>query len=118
MAGSLAWPPTKEDLERLYLVDHLSAAKIARSYGLKYKTPKVAESVVLYQLKKNGIPRRDAAEHIRRITPDAVDEWATRYQAGESLKQIAGGAVSPVTVWLHLRKRGVKLRDKVEAQIQ
>jgi hypothetical protein len=118
MAGSLAWPPTKEDLERLYLVEHLSAARISRQYGLKYKNPKVAESVVLYQLKKNKIPRRDPAEHVRKITPDAVDGWATRYQAGESLKQIAGGAVSPVTVWLHLKKRGIRLRDKIEAQIK
>jgi len=118
MAGSLAWPPTREDLERLYLVEHLSAAKIARIYELKYKTPKVAESVILYQLKKNGIPRRDSADHVRKVTSQTVDEWVTRYQAGESLKQIAGDAVSPVTVWLHLRKRGVRLRDKVEAQIE
>ena len=118
MAGSLAWPPRREDLERLYLVEHLSAAKIARIYELKYKTPKVAESVVLYQLKKNGIPRRDSADHIRKVASQTVDEWVTRYQAGESLKQIAGDAVSPVTVWLHLRKRGVQLRDKVDAQIQ
>ena len=47
-----------------------------------------------------------------------VDQWVTRYQAGESLKQIAGEDLSPVTVFLHLRKRGIKLRDKVEAQIQ
>jgi len=105
-------------LERLYLVEHLSAAKIARIYELKYKTPKVAESVVLYQLKKNGIPRRDSADHIRKVASQTVDEWVTRYQAGESLKQIAGDAVSPVTVWLHLRKCGVQLRDKVEAQIK
>ena len=117
MAGNLAWPPKKEDLERLYLFRHLSAAKIAGEYGLKYKTPKVAESVVLYQLKKNGIPRRDSAEHIRKVTNEMVDEWARRYNEGQSLKEIAGATVDPVTVWLHLRKRGVQLRNRIDAQI-
>jgi hypothetical protein len=115
--GRLLWPPTKEDLERLYLEERLSAAKIATAYGLKYKNPKVAESTILYQLKKNGIRRRDAAEHIRKVTKEMVDRWAERYQGGESLKQIAGEAVDPVTVWNHLRQRGLVLRDKVEAQI-
>jgi intein-encoded DNA endonuclease-like protein len=118
MAGSRAWPPTKEDLERLYLVEHLSAAKIAKEYGLEYKTPKVAESVILYQLRKNGIQRRSSTEHVEKVTSDMVDEWVKRYEGGESLKQIAEGKVSPVTVFLHLRKRGMKLRDKVEAQIK
>jgi LAGLIDADG DNA endonuclease family protein len=114
----LAWPPNREDLERLYLVEKMSAAKIARAYGLKYKNPKVAESTVLYHLRRDGIRRRDAAEHIRKVTDPMVDEWVVRYQAGESLKQIAGDSVDAVTVWNHLRKRGVVLRDKVEAQIQ
>jgi len=118
LVGNLAWPPTKEDLERLYLVEQLSAAKIARIYELKYKTPKVAESVILYQLKKNGIPRRDPAEHTRKATPEMVDVWAMQYTDGQSLKQIAGESVSPVTVWLHLKRRGVRLRDKIEAQIR
>jgi hypothetical protein len=113
----LAWPPTKEDLERLYLHDHLSAMKIAIVYGLKYPSPKTAESTVLHHLKKNGISRRDSAEHIRKVTTAMVDEWVKRYQAGESLKQISGGALSPVTVFNHLHARGLELRDKVEAQI-
>jgi hypothetical protein len=116
--GRLVWPPTKEDLERLYLNQKLSAAKIANAFGLKYKSAKVAESTILYQLKKNGIKRRDKADHVRRFTEAIVDEWVGRYKAGESLKQIAGNEISPVSVFLHLRKRGVKLRDKVEAQIQ
>lgn len=114
----LVWPPRKEDLERLYLVEKLSAAKIAKVYGLKYKSPKVGESTVLYQLTKNGIRRRDPAEHIRKVTEAMVDEWVTKYQAGESLKQIAGGKVDPVTIWNHLKARGLVLRDKVEAQIK
>ena len=114
----LVWPPTKEDLERLYLVQGLSAAKIAKVFGLKCKSPKVAESTILYQLKKNGIKRRDKADHVRKVTEAMVDEWVSRYMAGESLKQIASEEFSPVTVFLHLRKRGLQLRDKVEAQIR
>jgi hypothetical protein len=112
------WPPTKEDLERLYVHEHLSAMKIAVVYGLKYANPKTAESTILHHLKKNGISRRDCAEHIRKVTTEMVDEWVKRYQAGESLKQIAGDFVDPVTVFVHLHKRGMQLRDKVEAQIE
>lgn len=114
---SLVWPPTKEDLERFYIVERLSAAKIAKAYGLKYKNPKVAGSTILHQLKKNGIKRRDKADHVRKFTETMVDVWVRRYEAGESLKQIARGDVDPVTVWNHLRKQGVQIRDKVEAQI-
>ncbi len=49
-----AWPPTIKDLERLYLVEKLSAAKIAKIYGLKYKNLKVAESTVLYHSRGTG----------------------------------------------------------------
>jgi LAGLIDADG-like domain len=118
MTEGLPWPPRKEDLERMYLQENLSAAKIANAYGLHYKSPKVAESTVLYHLRRNGIPRRDRTEHVRRVTPEMVDDWVGRYQSGESLKRIATGKVTPVTVWNHLRSRGIPLRDKVEAQIQ
>ena len=116
----LVWPPRKEDLERLYVTGRLSAAKIADVYGLieRYKTPKVAESTVLYHLKRCGIKRRDPAEHIRKVTDEMVDDWVARYLAGKSLKQIAEDCVSPVTVWNHLRDRGMVPRDKAEAQIQ
>jgi len=115
--GHLVWPPTKQDLQRLYIDQKLSAGRIAKAYGVKYKNEKVAESTVLYQLKKNGIIRRDRADHVRKFTEAIVDEWVRRYKAGESLKQIAGNEISPVSIFLHLRKRGIQLRDKVEAQI-
>lgn len=115
--GDLKWPPTEDDLRRLYLEEKLSAAKIANAYDLKYPNPKSGETLVLYHLKKFGIARRDRAEHIRKVTSKMVDEWVRRYQSGESLKQIAGTSVGPVTVWQHLKKRDVELRDKVEAQI-
>jgi hypothetical protein len=114
----LAWPPSMEDLARLYVDRRLSAAKIARVYGLSYRSDKTAESTILHHLKKNGIARRGAAAHARKVTEAMADEWARRYESGESLKRIAGDAVSPVTVFNHLRKRGSRLRDKVEAQIK
>jgi LAGLIDADG-like domain len=114
----LAWPPVAEDLKRLYLEQKLSASKIAKVYGLAYASEKTAESTILYHLKKNGITRRDPAAHIKKVTDSLVDEWVERYQKGESLKQIAGDTLSPVTVFNHLHKRGIQLRDKVEAQIK
>ena len=114
----LQWPPTKQDLLRLYIEQKLSAAKIARVYGLRYASPKTAESTVLHHLKKNGITRRDAADHIRKVTEEMVDAWVLRYQKGESLNQIADETVGPVTVFNQLRRRGLQLRDKVEAQIK
>lgn len=61
--------------------------------------------------------RRDPAEHIRKVSEEMVDAWVLMYQNRKSLKQIARSMVSPVSVFYHLRKRGVHLRDKVEAQI-
>ncbi len=66
--SKLVWPPTKKDLQRLYMEQKLSARKIAKLYGLKYASEKTAESTVLYHLKRNGILRRDRAAHIRKVT--------------------------------------------------
>jgi hypothetical protein len=118
LSETLPWPPTKKDLERLYLVERLSAARIAAAYGLSYPNPKTAESTVLAHLKRHGIPRRHRADHRRKVTREMEDEWVRRYEAGESLKEIAGKTVDSVTVWYHLKARGVTLRDKVEAQIE
>ncbi len=104
-------------MERLYLVEKLSAAKIARLYGLKHPNPKSSETLVLYHLRMFGIARRDAAAHMRKVTEPIIDEWVKRYTAGESLKQVAGSEFSPVTVWNHLKGRGLQLRNKIEAQI-
>jgi len=112
------WPPTREDLQRLYVEQKLSAMKIAKVYGLCYASEKTAESTVLYHLRMNGIARRDPAAHVRKVTDAMVDEWVARYEKGESLKQIAGDVVEAATVFNRLHKRGVQLRDKVEAQIK
>lgn len=113
----LRWPPNKENLQWLYCEQKLSAAKIAHAYGLKYPNPKSGETLVLYHLKKFGIARRGKADHVKKVTEEMVEDWIKRYNAGESLKQIAGDVSSPVTVWNHLRRHGIILRDKVEAQI-
>ncbi len=123
--SKLAWPPTAEDLRRLYLEQKLSAAKIAALYGLnqKYASPKTAESTILYHLKKNDISRRDRGEHSRKVTMEMEDDWIRRYESGESLTDIAdamkamGVQIDRVSVFNHLRDRGLQLRDKVEAQI-
>ncbi len=114
----LQWPPIEDDLRRMYCDQKLSAAKIARAYGLKYPNPKSGETLVLYYLKKFGIARRDRADHIRKVTEEMVNEWVRRYQSGESLKQIAGNKIDVTTVWNHLTKRGIRLRDKIQAQIE
>jgi hypothetical protein len=64
--------------------------KIAKVYDLKYKNPKVAESTILYQLKRNGIERRDPAEHTRKVTVEMVNEWVKRYQAGVAQDHLRG----------------------------
>ncbi|MDA4128565.1 MAG: hypothetical protein OK422_03805 [Thaumarchaeota archaeon] len=46
-AKEIIWPPTKGDLEELYVRQRLSAAKIAKVYGLNYKSEKTPESTVL-----------------------------------------------------------------------
>jgi len=119
-APKLVYPPIKEDLRRLYVDEKLSAMKIARVYELdkRYASPKTAESTILYHLKRLGIVRRDAAEHVRKVTPAMVDEWVTRYQSGESVEKIAGESVSPGSLFLHLHKRGLQLRDKAEAVVK
>ena len=96
MPECLPWPPRKEDLVRLYLVERLSAAKIAEAYGLEYSNPKTAESTILYHLKKNGVQRRTSTSHIQRVTERLVDVWVQRYKSGESLSQIAGDSYSPL----------------------
>ena len=114
-----SWPPTREDLEELYLRKHLSAAAIATVYGLQYASAKTAESTVLYHLKRNGIKRRGTNDHQRHPTKEAINSWVRRYRAGESLKQIAGSdSFSPVTVWHHLKREKVEIRDKLEALIK
>lgn len=40
-----------------------------------------------------------------------------RNQGGKSLRQIVAGEVFPATDWNHLRKRGIDLRDQMDAQI-
>src|SRR6267143_4008332 len=72
----------ESDLERLYLQQKLSASKIAIVYGLKYARAKTAESTLLYQLRRNGIARRDPAAHIRKVAETTVDELVRHLSRG------------------------------------
>jgi hypothetical protein len=75
----LAWPPTKEDLQRLCVKQRLSAAKIAKIYGRNTKNPKSGAFLILYYLKKYGIERRDRVAELARTTAADVSEWASKH---------------------------------------
>jgi hypothetical protein len=63
--ANLQWPPTKEDLERLYVKEHLSAMKISKLYGLRYPNPKSGEVMILNH------PRRRESRRRSRLTKDS-----------------------------------------------
>jgi len=75
----LTWPPTKEDLQRLYVEQRLSAAKIAKIYGRNTKNPKSGAFLILHYLKKYGIERRDRIEDLRKRTESIVNDWKQRH---------------------------------------
>ncbi|HVC26764.1 MAG TPA: hypothetical protein VND40_01245 [Nitrososphaerales archaeon] len=75
----VTWPPSKEDLKRLYVDEKLSAAKIAKVYGLKTRNPRSAAFLVTYHLKKHGIERRDRIEELRKETEAVVVVWTVKY---------------------------------------
>jgi hypothetical protein len=100
---SLAWPPRKEDLERMYIGLKTSAAKIAEAYGLKYASPKTAESTVFYHLERNGIARRDRADLVRKVTGATAAEWERRYRAGESYRESVAENEAPKVEWQRVR---------------
>lgn len=82
----------------------------------RYKNRKVAESTLLVLMKRYGIDRMDRAEHVKKVTVEMERAWVARYEAGESLKEIAGDEFSAQTVLDHLQRLIVKRRDKVTAQ--
>ncbi len=83
----VTWPPTKEDLQRLYVDEKLSAAKIAKVYGLKTGNPRSAAFLVTYHLKKHGIERRDRIEELRKEMEAVVAVWKAKYQKKEGGEQ-------------------------------
>ncbi len=104
------WPPSKADLEYLYLDERLSAVRIASLYGMR------SASAVTRRLKKEGIARPSPADTLRKATDELIDEWARRYQNGESLRQIASGTINPATLYWRLHRRGVQFRRPGEAR--
>ncbi|MDA4117232.1 MAG: LAGLIDADG family homing endonuclease [Thaumarchaeota archaeon] len=90
-APKLAWPPTEHDLQRLYLEEQLSAAKIAKVYGRNTKNPRSAAFLITYYLKKYGIERRDRVEELRKDTEAIVEAWKAKHPKVED-----GEAPGPV----------------------
>jgi hypothetical protein len=87
----LTWPPTQEDLQRLYVEQRLSAAKIAKAYGLKTGNPRSAAFLVTYHLRKYGIDRRDRIEELQKRTDAIVRAWKEKFPKVEG-----GGPTRPV----------------------
>jgi hypothetical protein len=87
----LTWPPTKEDLQRLYVDEKLSAAKIAKVYGRESANPRSAAELIGYHLKKYGIGRRNRIEELRKETEKVVAAWKAKYP-----KKEGGYVPSPV----------------------
>ena len=81
---TLTWPPTKEDLQRLYVDEKLSAAKIAKAYSRETANPKSAAELIGYYLRKYGIGRRNRIEELRKETEAAVAAWKAKHPKRES----------------------------------
>jgi hypothetical protein len=112
----LSWPPTKEDLERLYLEERLSAEGIAARYGRSGRYP---GAIVYHYLRKYGIPIRDRTAHQRHMSEEEVAACVMKYREGKSLWDLADEYhFSAETIRKALLSHGVETRDKVEAQIQ
>ena len=75
----LTWPPTKEDLQRLYVEQRLSAAKIAKVYSHETRNPRSGAELIRHYLKKYGIERRDRVAELARTTASDVSEWALKH---------------------------------------
>jgi hypothetical protein len=80
----LTWPPTKEDLQLLYVQQTLSAAKIAKVYGRGTGNARSAAEHVRYYLKKYGIERRNRDEELAKETEVTVAHWKEKHPRDES----------------------------------
>jgi hypothetical protein len=77
--SGLEWPPKESDLRRLYRDEKLSAAKIAKVYGLETGNPRSAATHVTYWLKKYGIERRDRVAELAKESGAIVRDWSSRH---------------------------------------
>jgi len=75
----LTWPPTKEDLQRLYVEQRLSAAKIAKVYGHETGNPRSGAELIRHYLKKYGIERRNRVAELAKDTEDMVTTWKQKH---------------------------------------
>jgi hypothetical protein len=110
------WPPSKGELEELYLCRKLSADDIAAHFG---RTGKYPGAIVCHYLRKYGIPIRGRADHQRHMTEEEIAACVVKYWEGRSLWDLADEYhYSAETIRKALISHGVETRDKVEAQIQ
>ncbi|MDA4116030.1 MAG: hypothetical protein OK442_05700 [Thaumarchaeota archaeon] len=80
----LTWPPTKEDLQRLYVEQKLSASKIAKIYGRNTNNPRSGAFLILYYLKKHGFQRRDRVAELAKETERMVATWKEKHPKREN----------------------------------
>lgn len=110
------WPPSKGELEGLYLNEKLSADDIAAHFG---RTGKYPGAIVYHYLRKYGIPIRGRADHQRHMDEEEIAACVVKYREGRSLWDLADEYhYSAETIRKALISHGVETRDKVEAQIQ
>jgi LAGLIDADG-like domain len=76
-----AWPPIKGDLQRLYVDDKLSAAKIAKIYGRGTGNRRSGAELIRHYLKKHGIERRNRVAELAKDTEDMVATWKEKHPA-------------------------------------
>ncbi len=110
------WPPSKGELEELYLERKLSAEDVAAHFG---RTGKYPGAIVYHYLRKYGIPIRGRTDHQRHMSEGEIAECVVKYREGKSLWDLADDYhFSAETIRKALISHGVETRDKVEAQIQ
>lgn len=108
MAGIVFNP---NELHRLYWRKGYSAAQIGKRYGISYQ-------MVLYRMKKYGIPRRgrmEARELRKRLFWASNDEWQECRNCGTSeTEHMARGLCSPCYNRLHrwITKKGIEVNNK------
>ncbi len=79
-----AWPPIKEDLQRLYVDEKLSAAKIAKVYGHGTGNSRSGAELIRHYLKKYRIERRNRVAELVKDTEDMVTTWKEKHPKQEN----------------------------------
>lgn len=78
----LDWPPSEQDLQRLYLDQQLSTRKIALLYGLQ------SHLTILRLLNGKGIPVRTRAEILEKSAAHLLDGRTGRYEDENEMRRL------------------------------